>query len=110
VYRCDGTTNDLKLLLTGQVAFLHEDEPRVKLPSPCEPDEVLDVAGHEHAVFSEGPFEEDIVGRSEEPAISNVDGVEAVLHAKPFRDLRGEVLVKQELVGHEAAPSEGRPS
>ena len=82
----------------------------MKLTHPCEPDEVLDVAGHEHAVFLEGAFEEDIVGRSEEPAISNMDRIEAVLHAKPLRDLRGEVLVKQGLVGHEAAPSEGRPS
>jgi len=57
-------------------------------------DEVVDVRGYEHTIFLVGTFEDVVIARTENPAISNMACIDAI-GSQRDRCRRGQVLIEQ---------------
>ena len=66
------------LFVPQKATTLNEHDTGVDLPRGGELHEVIDVRGDEHAIFLVRAFEDVVIARPENPAISNVARVDAI--------------------------------
>jgi len=71
------------LFVAQKATTLDKHDTGMDLPRGGELDEVVDVRGYEHAIFLVGTFENVVIARPENPAISNMACIDAIGRQPP---------------------------